>query len=166
MSRITAVLVMVLLAALPVLGVLLWTRSATFEPPRLEAALVTSPAPPPWSGRTATGKMVEVNPASFPLNEGPAQFEIRLDGADATSRISVDLVSPTMPMHGITRYDAARTTAGVYLVQLDLPMEGHWSLYVNVNDDSDPAVVDFLVDAAVTGLTEVRRTEPRARHRH
>ena len=140
--------VVLALAAAVSLGLvhLEWERSGSA---RLPAMVVSSPAESPWVGRSPAGVTVSVSPPAQPLHPGPAQFEITTDRALAsTETVTVDLVSPSMSMHGITRFDAVRVRPRVYLVRLDIPMEGHWALYVNLGSDEDAAAVEFDVTPA------------------
>ncbi len=59
---------------------------------------------------------------------------------------SADLVSPSMPSHGITRYAAVPAEDGSYLVETEIPMQGDWVLYVNLDDGGDSAEFPFEVD--------------------
>jgi hypothetical protein len=60
---------------------------------------VSSPAGPPWVGRSPAGTTVTVSSLPQPLHPGLTRFEISTDRAlAATTPVTVDLASPTMPM--------------------------------------------------------------------
>jgi hypothetical protein len=60
-----------------------------------------------WAGETATGTPVVVTTANPPMRPGPISLHIQIQnpGTEALP-VSVDIVAPEMPMHGITRFDA------------------------------------------------------------
>jgi hypothetical protein len=60
--------------------------------------------------------------------------------APQRSAISVDLLSPTMPAHGIVRYPVVEGS-----VTLDLPMAGRWAIYVNL-DAIGENTAEFVFD--------------------
>ncbi len=97
-----------------------------------------------WSVRLASGLVVRVKPEVFPVREGPTTFIIELDPPPAKSTaVSIDLVSPTMPAHGITRYDASHESRGRLRAQAEIPMAGDWELYVNLDDGETAALFSF-----------------------
>lgn len=56
---------------------------------------------------------------------------------------TLDLVSPTMPMHGVVRYGSERVEDGAFTASVHVPMEGRWAVYVNLDDGSDAAWFEF-----------------------
>jgi hypothetical protein len=99
---------------------------------------------PVWSGTTTSGRTVMVQPAEAAHLPGRNYFRVRTDGASVRS---ADLVSPTMPTHGIVRVPATAHPEGGYIVDTDIPMEGAWVLYVNLDDGEDFAEFPFQVAA-------------------
>ncbi|MDT8341354.1 MAG: hypothetical protein RQ751_07555 [Longimicrobiales bacterium] len=78
------------------------------------------------------------------LFPGPRALALALpEGADP-ERVTVDFVSPTMPMHGVARLAPTRTDSGVVL-NLDIPMEGSWAVYVNL-DGTGADAAEFLFE--------------------
>ncbi|MEE9470538.1 MAG: hypothetical protein V3W32_02395, partial [Gemmatimonadota bacterium] len=77
---------------------------------------------------------VTVTTANVPVRLGPLSLNIaiRSDSPEPLP-VSVDLVSPEMPMHGIRRFDAEAISPTEYTVNLEIPMEGRWLLYVNLD---------------------------------
>jgi hypothetical protein len=66
----------------------------------------------------------------------------------------VDLVAPDMPMHGITRFDAEAISADEYLVEMELPMEGRWLVYVNLDIGVNAASFEVDVPPSDVGSHE------------
>jgi len=87
-----------------------------------------------WVGETVTGTPVVVTTENPPVRPGPISLHIQVQnpGPEALP-VSVDVVAPDMPMHGITRFDAEAISAEEYLVEMELPMEGRWLVYVNLD---------------------------------
>ncbi|MFW6040121.1 MAG: hypothetical protein ACOC9N_03495 [Gemmatimonadota bacterium] len=104
-----------------------------------------------WATRTESGALVRLRAEETPLRPGPIRFLVELpsEAADPSS-LSADLVSPTMPMHGIRRFPVERTDAGEYVAEVEIPMEGEWMLYVNLDVGTDAAGFEFTVPAADT----------------
>lgn len=114
--------------------------------PRLPAAYASRPADAAWTGWTPKGFKVSVAPKTLPVPVGTVELEIRTDAASGTgTRLTVDLASPTMPMHGVTRFAVVRTAPGVFRSRVTIPMEGEWIFAVNVGNDLETAEVAFLV---------------------
>ena len=87
-----------------------------------------------WDGETATGTPVVVTTPNLPIRPGPISLRIQVPNAGPEALpVSVDVVAPEMPMHGITRFDAEAISAEEYLVEMELPMEGRWLVYVNLD---------------------------------
>jgi hypothetical protein len=82
-----------------------------------------------WEATATDGSMVSVGVGARPPAVGSTSLEISVEGsAPQRSAISVDLLSPTMPAHGIVRYPVVDGS-----VTLDLPMAGRWAIYVTLN---------------------------------
>ena len=96
----------------------------------------------PWTAAAADGTRVTLAAASHPLRPGRVEFTVRVDGREDAGRpYSVDLVSPTMPMHGVVRSSVRGETA-----EVEIPMEGTWALYVNLDSvGSNTAEFVFVV---------------------
>jgi len=87
-----------------------------------------------WVGETATGTPLTVTTPNPPVRPGPLSLNIRVENPGQKALpVSVDVMSPEMPMHGITRFDADAISAEEYLVEMELPMEGRWLVYVNLD---------------------------------
>ncbi len=64
-----------------------------------------------------------------------------MGSADGTaSPRSLDLVSPEMPIHGLVRREVVDGW-----VDIDLPMEGRWTVYVNL-DEAGATTSEFRFD--------------------
>ncbi|HEX7050481.1 MAG TPA: hypothetical protein VF188_09795 [Longimicrobiales bacterium] len=104
-----------------------------------------------WSARSTAGVPVRVAPEPNPPSIGRLRLRITVaDSAVEAPGLTVDLVSPTMPLHGITRFPATRIAPGRYSVDAEIPMEGPWSIYVNLDDGGNTALFDFDVAAPGT----------------
>jgi hypothetical protein len=98
----------------------------------------------PWTQTSTLGSHVTLTLGPAPFSAGPIAVGVSVhamtEGAAVTS---IDLVSPTMPMHGIVRVPV--TDGEAHMV---LPMEGAWALYVNLDAaGSDSAEFLFAVTA-------------------
>lgn len=109
---------------------------------------VVEPAGPrsgagPWSATSASGVRVTVAFPRAPILPGPVRVAVAVDdpAGSATAR-SLDLVSPTMPAHGVLRYPVVDGGAGI-----EIPMEGSWAIYVNLDEDGVDTA-EFLFDVA------------------
>ncbi|MGE0161272.1 MAG: hypothetical protein AB7T31_17890 [Gemmatimonadales bacterium] len=80
-----------------------------------------------WVGTTPNGIQVIVTPVPNPPSVG--SLMLTLDTPDDHPARSVDLVSPTMPAHGVVRSPVVDGR-----VAIDVPMEGEWAVYVNFDD--------------------------------
>lgn len=97
----------------------------------------------PWTATATGGANVTLSSGNAPFISGSVDLEISVHVPDghATPK-SVDLISPTMPVHGIVRYGVSDGVATI-----DIPMEGRWALYVNL-DESGSDSAEFLFDVA------------------
>ena len=87
-----------------------------------------------WVGETSTGTRVTVTTPNPPVRPGPLTLHIDVDNPGAAVLpVTVDLVAPEMPMHGITRFDAVASSPEEYTVEMDVPMDGRWLVYVNLD---------------------------------
>jgi hypothetical protein len=121
-------------------------RSAVADTRRLDASAVIDSTI--WIGRSPGGATIQVRRESGQLEaEAAMRFEIAVGGARSDDAITADLVSPDMPSHGVTRYEAKRLRPGVHTIELAVPMEGRWELYVNLDDGLDAVAFPFDVAA-------------------
>lgn len=106
-----------------------------------EGAVLEGPGP--WIVTATDGSSVTLVATAPPLSVGPASLAISTErsSGEVTPR-SVDLLSPTMPMHGIVRYPVV---TGV--TEIDIPMAGRWTIYVNL-DDAGSTHAAFVFDVA------------------
>ena len=67
---------------------------------------------------------------------------------------SVDVMSPTMPMHGVARVPVTQTSPGTFTATASIPMSGRWALFVNLDEDgAQSAEFQFDVLPANAGQT-------------
>ena len=114
-----------------------------------------------WVGETAAGTPVVVTTTNPPMRPGSISLQIQVDnpGPEAFP-VSVDVVAPSMPLHGITRFDAQAISAEEYLVEIELPMGGRWLVYVNL--DIGPNAAFFEVDIPPSeGASQGKHDSPR-----
>lgn len=104
-------------------------------------ALGTITGAGPWTVQATDGSKVTLTRAApdWPIGSVEVRAVIETSEGDRWPH-SADLVSPTMPMHGLVRYEVSEGT-----VELDIPMEGRWALYVNV-DGSGVNTAEFVFD--------------------
>ena len=95
-------------------------------------------------GLSASGIAVRLQVEPFPVPVGPVFVRVEAAGTTALPRPTLDLVSPTMPMHGVVRYDAEEASGG-FATTMEVPMEGRWAIYVNLDDGADAAWFEFEV---------------------
>lgn len=94
----------------------------------------------PWTVTASDGSHVTMT-AGAEILPGPLELTFSVHAPDGSAApVSLDLVSPTMPMHGLVRYPIVDGSA-----EIDLPMEGRWAIYVNL-DDAGQASAEFLFD--------------------
>ncbi len=87
-----------------------------------------------WVGETSTGTPVTVTTPNLPVRPGPLTLYIEVSNpGEEVLPVTVDLVAPEMPMHGITRFDAEASSPEEYTVEMDVPMDGRWLVYVNLD---------------------------------
>ncbi len=79
----------------------------------------------------------------------PGEVELILDirpSPEEPDAVSVDLVSPEMPAHGVLRYPATwNGEDGSFTVDVSIPMEGLWEIYVNLDVGTDAAAFEIRV---------------------
>lgn len=100
-----------------------------------------------WTTPSTSGTRITLSTGSL-LEPGSTRFHILLENPPLDPLpVTVDLVSPEMPMHGVVRYEAEALDGGQYEALVDLPMEGYWELYVNLDYGADAAL--FELDVAL-----------------
>jgi len=104
-----------------------------------------------WFARSLSGTAVRVAPEPDPPVVGRLRLVLTVEGAVQPS--SVDLVSPTMPMHGVVRVPVVNGERGP-VADIDVPMEGDWALYVNFADGTETDGIPFTVAAADSVVME------------
>ncbi|MBI4409363.1 MAG: hypothetical protein HY561_06615 [Gemmatimonadetes bacterium] len=125
------------------------------------APAATLPAAGSRQAVTPGGFTVRVAPDPDPPRVGRLRLVITLEPArEVAGPLSVDLASPTMPMHGIVRVPADALGAGSYVALLEIPMEGLWSVYINLDDGAEAASFQFEVPAGAGTADAVHRRVP------
>jgi len=77
---------------------------------------------------------------------GPVDLRVHVDHqAIDPSGITVDLVAPRMPAHGIRRFPTHLNDRGEIEGKIRIPMEGLWMVYVNLDRGSEAAPFEFEV---------------------
>lgn len=107
----------------------------------------------PWTATSLSGSLVTLAVHDLPLRPGAVALVVSVDpvGPDARPR-SVDLVSPTMPIHGVVRAPIEKGTGSSYTAALSIPMEGTWAFYVSLDEvGGDAAEFVFEVAAPAGG---------------
>jgi len=101
----------------------------------------------PWTVTTSDGSHVTLTSADAPFGAGQIEVVVSVHSVnELIAAHSIDVVSPTMPMHGVARFPLYHGRALV-----GLPMEGLWSLYVNLDADGrTSAEFTFAVSAGET----------------
>ncbi|MEN8375393.1 MAG: hypothetical protein ABFS34_08090 [Gemmatimonadota bacterium] len=116
--------------------------------PAGEEAPAAAAAGDPWAATSSGGVAVRAVPDPDPPALGAVVFTIE---ADDSTPLSVDLVSPSMPMHGVIRYPLERA-ANRLVATVEIPMEGDWVLYVNFDEaGAHAAELPFQVDGPAGG---------------
>jgi hypothetical protein len=99
-----------------------------------------------WTATSSGGTEVALAWAASEARVGAVRLELSIARGPASRIVSVDLVSPTMPMHGVVRVPVGRSDDGRWVAELDIPMEGRWAVFVNLDDDgADTAEFRFDV---------------------
>jgi hypothetical protein len=101
-----------------------------------------------WVATTPSGVEVTLRPASVPVSMGVVKVEIEFRGeAPDPSLLSLDLVTPDMPMMGVQRF-AIEAHDGEFSATIDIPMTGRWNAYVNIGAGTEAAMFEFDVQEA------------------
>lgn len=97
----------------------------------------------PRMATSSGGSHVTLSVSPHPVVAGPLSLEISVHSSDdSVVPSSVDLVSPSMPMHGVVRYPVTDGT-----VDIEIPMEGDWVVYVNL-DGTGNDTAEFVFQVA------------------
>ena len=99
-----------------------------------------------WIGTTTSGTQVTVRPDRVPIRVGVTVFQISFedDVPDHVS-VSIDVISPEMPVMGLMRYPAEPSGPNTYIASVEIRMGGAWEVYVNLGDGTDSAPFAFDV---------------------
>jgi hypothetical protein len=97
---------------------------------------------PTLAGESSSGRIVRVQLGEPSPRPGRIFFHVESPGSTVAS---ADLVSPTMPSHGIRRLPAVSLGPDLFLVDGEAPMAGDWLLYVNFDEGSDAAEFPFSI---------------------
>jgi hypothetical protein len=99
-----------------------------------------------WIGATTSGIQVTVHPDPIPVRTGITVFQISFeDDVPDDVPVSIDVISPEMPVMGLMRYAAERAGPNTYTVSAEISMDGAWEIYVNLGDGTDSAPFAFGV---------------------
>lgn len=96
-----------------------------------------------WTARAPAGGLVRVAPDNGELRVGANRLVIPVE-PDMRAPLSVDIVAPHMPMHGVVRLPAQQHDTQ-WIADVDIPMAGQWTVYVNFDEGEVAAAVHFEV---------------------
>ena len=98
------------------------------------------------ASETPDGTPVRLTLDPDPPSAGSVLLRIQIDGEiPDPAALSVDLVAPRMPAHGIVRFSVRVTDAGKLESEIRIPMEGTWVTYVNLDAGAQAAPFEFPV---------------------
>lgn len=116
------------------------------------ASAVEAANPAVWKAVSPSGIPVTVTVEPYPVRVGATSFHIAFGRAVPDSiPVSIDIVSPEMPMMGIQRYAARRMGNGDYMVSAPIMMDGLWQIYVNLGIGADAASFEFEAEPGEEG---------------
>ena len=99
-----------------------------------------------WIGATTSGIRVTVRPDPIPIRVGVTVFQISFaDDVPDDISVSIDVISPEMPVMGLMRYPAEPSGPNTYTASAEISMDGAWEIYVNLGDGTDSAPFAFGV---------------------
>ena len=108
--------------------------------------------PPEWVGTTTSGLAVTVRPDPVPIRVGVTVFRIFFEHAlPSDVPVSIDVISPEMPVMGLMRYPAEPSGTNTYISSANIRMDGAWEIYVNLGDGTDAAPFAFDVQPGDAG---------------
>jgi len=118
------------------------------------------------SSHTPDGTRVQLSIDPDPPVAGHLRLEIDFVGAapDLT-QITVDVVAPRMPAHGIMRFPTELDGQGTLISDIRIPMEGGWSVFVNLDAGASAAAFEFDVASGEDGLSHGEGHLPADHHR-
>ena len=100
-----------------------------------------------WTVASTSGTTVTLAVDAAPIRPGRVRLDIVLGPSPAeVLPLTLDLASPEMPMHGVVRFGAEASDPGRYQAVVDIPMEGYWEVYVNLDYGADAAVFEWEVE--------------------
>lgn len=103
-------------------------------------------SPAEWSGTTTSGLKVSVRPDRVPVQVGVTVFQISFEHEVPDHiPVSIDVISPEMPVMGLMRYPAESSGPNTYTASAEIRMDGAWEIYVNLGDGTDSAPFAFDV---------------------
>jgi hypothetical protein len=113
-------------------------------------------------GAAPLGAMASATPGGVPVvlrvepdppRSGPLRLRIQLPENEASDGgVTVDVVAPYMPAHGIVRYPAHRAGGDAWNAEIRVHMGGLWAVYVNLDHGPEAAPFEFEVaDAEEAG---------------
>jgi len=111
----------------------------------------SSPAPVATDG----GVRISLDLPGGEIRAGNLTVTIRAeDVSDSLYPRSMDVMSPTMPMHGVARVPVTETSPGTFTATASIPMSGRWALFINLDEDgTQSAEFQFDVLPANAGQT-------------
>ena len=99
-----------------------------------------------WIGTTTSGIGVTVRPDPVPIRVGVTLFQISFeDEIPDDVSVSIDVISPEMPVMGLVRYPAEPSGPNTYTAPAEIRMGGAWEVYVNLGGGIDAAPFAFDV---------------------
>ena len=117
-----------------------------------EGSSIGAVNPAIWEAVSPSGTAVTVTVEPYPVRVGDMSFHIAFGQAVPDSvPVSIDIVSPEMPMMGIQRYAAHRMASGDYMVSAPIMMDGVWAMYVNLGIGADAASFEFEAEPGEAG---------------
>jgi len=98
------------------------------------------------TSETPDGVPVRLTLTPDPPLAGDVLLQVQVDGeVPDPDALTVDLVAPHMPAHGIVRFPVRVTAAGDMEAGIRVPMEGTWKVYVNLDSGAQAAPFQFQV---------------------
>jgi hypothetical protein len=103
-----------------------------------------------------------------PPTPGRLRLEFTLpEGVASSGGLSVDVVAPRMPAHGILRYPVPASAGGRASLDIGIPMAGLWAIYLNLDDGPDAAAFEIQVEGSTPDSRHPSGpTEPHAHAGH
>ena len=108
-----------------------------------------------WKGTTTSGIEVTVRPDRIPVRVGVTVFQISFEHEVPDHiPVSIDVISPEMPVMGLLRYMAEPFGPNTYTSSTEIRMDGAWEIYVNLGDGTDSARFAFDVQPGDVGSSD------------